>query len=153
MTPSNLLIAAKALIDTPDKWFKGAFIGPDGKSYCALGALYHICNAKALPSATDAINYLERAGMELHKLSSARCLWRDAMPVLWSIVPSINDEGTHADVMAMYDVAIEHALADEIAAAQAASQASRQGLVDQIMAQAIAATPAVVQTPEMESVQ
>jgi hypothetical protein len=86
------LIAAKALIDTPEKWVKGAL--KTGDCLCAMGAVHAV-----LPK-----NY--------HGLISDTAQFRALQSALpdgfrWS-VPSFNDDPstTHADIMALFDRAI-----------------------------------------------
>lgn len=97
-TVKDDLIAARALIDTPEKWCKGAF-ELDGH-LCALGALRKATTGSArLPNAApgEFVRYI-RARMWIEsKVSSG--------------VEHFNDDPatTHADVLAMFDRAIEAA--------------------------------------------
>lgn len=83
------LIAAKALIDTPDKWIKDRFA--DGGCFCAAGALKY-------GSGFEAGEVWESAEYKalLAQVPGGRPL------------PSFNDDPntTHADIMALFDRAI-----------------------------------------------
>ena len=99
MTPHEILIAARAKIDTPEKWCKvdvaldedGEYIAPDDSyavQFCALGAI----------EAIDAPVSL--------RINAADVL-RSLLP--GRLVAPVNDhpETKHADIMALYDKAIE----------------------------------------------
>ncbi len=93
MTIKMDLIAARALIDTPEKWHKGGW-GKDG-CFCAVGAVREVTRTSAYSVwATGACIALEAAIEDGP---------RD--------VPSFNDRETttHADIMALFDRAIEAA--------------------------------------------
>jgi len=94
MTPREVLISAKALIDTPEKWWRGEY-RPDSDTSisCVQTATYKAWNSPNNNSADvycDAMNFLGRA-------TGAR------------YIPSWNDapERTHAEVMDAFDRAIE----------------------------------------------
>lgn len=98
MNTHEILIAAKALIDTPDKWIKGRYaatasgqtIGPDEKAatcFCSMGAIHRI--SENFDDASRAVIALEKN-----------------IPSDLGII-SFNDYKTHAEVMAMFDRAIE----------------------------------------------
>lgn len=90
MTLRDDLIAAKALIDTPDKWCKGRMYSRDGRM-CAFGALY--CGFRSRDEDyVDALMLLN-AQSPKGRLSA----FNDA------------PETTHADIMALFDRAIEAA--------------------------------------------
>lgn len=93
MTLKNDLIAAKALIDTPEKWGKGSFDLGRG-CYCALGALGVAQNGRPW-------GFTDLAAQHLIK----------SLPKGWASVACFNDDfhTTHADVMALFDRAIEAA--------------------------------------------
>jgi len=82
MTLTDDLIAARALIDTPEKWIRGLFY--DGGCYCILGALNHV---HACDGAFFAIHRALPSGVT---------------------VPEFNDDPstTHAHVLALFDRAI-----------------------------------------------
>jgi hypothetical protein len=84
------LIAARALIDTPEKWIKGTFSNDNG-CFCALGA---VDKALGLPMGDDG-GKTEQALYE-------------ALPPFVSGVADFNDAPTtfHADIMALFDRAI-----------------------------------------------
>ncbi len=88
------LIAARALIDTPEKWQKGRFRSERKtyRCYCALGALFEVCG-----TGTDA-------------LASCRAALINALPVAWQprMTARYNDlpSTTHADILSLFDRAI-----------------------------------------------
>mgnify|MGYP001604621475 CR=1 FL=1 len=86
MTTAGILRDAKALIDTPAKWTKGVYTDDKGRR-CALGALQSVTASEA---------GRRRAGRELER----------ALPA-WGSVTHYNDHHSHADVMALFDRAIE----------------------------------------------
>ncbi len=83
------LIAAKARIDTPDKWFQGAWSSADVRRFCMVGALM----GESREAKIEGIAALERA--------LAANGW-------WAGVISFNDTRgrTHAEVMKIFDIAI-----------------------------------------------
>lgn len=97
----EILIAAKALIDTPEKWTKGALArksltspfscatrDPEATCWCAMGALVHV---------TPPLSFA---------VARAEWLLRRSMG---TSIPVFNDghHTTHADVMDAFDRAIE----------------------------------------------
>ena len=81
------LRAAKALIDTPEKWCKGAI--KRGDSYCALGAILY--------------------GVKHKNRERAETALRGALDRKWGwlVAPFNNDpETTHTDVLDLFDRAI-----------------------------------------------
>jgi len=86
------LEAARALIDTPDRWYQGQLrkSGADGKpcKWCALGACYQIA--------------------ERDELTRYRDMAKALNGVIGEPVPNWNDapERTHAEVMVLFDKAI-----------------------------------------------
>ncbi len=89
-TVKENLIAAKALIDTPEKWIKGGLRSAD--CFCAMGAVGHIRTKGGWISETDEYQALA-----------------DAVPdVFQRSVPNFNDDATttHDDIMALFDRAI-----------------------------------------------
>lgn len=88
MSIKSILIKAKKLIDTPDKWTQGKYevTSIDGKSrYCALGAISEV-------TIDDASAY-----------SKAKVILSTTMK---PSIPKFNDN-THAEVMKAFDKAIE----------------------------------------------
>lgn len=83
------LIAAKALIDTPEKWGKGTY-EPSPGCYCALGAL-------------DAAS--EGGRWTPFEVMAALTI---ALPDSAKDIVAFNDDPntTHADIMALFDRAI-----------------------------------------------
>lgn len=95
------LIAAKALIDTPEKWGKGAFISGSSGCLCVLGAL-----GVAARSDAYAWNYQDANAL------------LSVLPFKASSETSLakfNDDPrtTHADVMALFDRAIAASTKEE----------------------------------------
>lgn len=80
------LIAAKALIDKPKKWVKGAF--HQGECRCAVGAIGDILDEEGRMPALNAV--------------------RACLPEGFSALMDFNDAPgtTHADIMALFDRAI-----------------------------------------------
>ncbi|MCA9340279.1 MAG: hypothetical protein KDA17_05175 [Candidatus Saccharibacteria bacterium] len=99
MKPSEVLLAAKGLIDAPEKWGKGSYhTVDDGDKYCSIGAIAmayggSACQPKLL-GLIPAYGYLSRA-IEGNNVQ----LWNDA------------DDRSWEEVMAAFDKAI--ALAQE----------------------------------------
>lgn len=99
MSVKENLIAAKALIDTPEKWGKGRDSFPltrlgGAKCLCAHGALFEAMGGEWASGSIEAIRKL-----------------RASLPSEWRYTPEFNDDPatTHADIMALYDRAIEAA--------------------------------------------
>ena len=93
------LIAAKALIDTPEKWGKGAM--SRAGALCSVGAL-------GVASCGGPFGWRYEDLYELQKALPKA--WR------WNQVASFNDddETTHADIMALFDRAIAASSNEEI---------------------------------------
>lgn len=112
MTPNEILKQAREFLSDPNRWFKGDFANgysdpgladpripeefdrlkkPEFTCFCALGAVYRVS-----PTVDDA----ERT---IRTLAD-----RNGLPSIYEI-PEINDadETTHADVLALFDKAIE----------------------------------------------
>ena len=92
---TNCLREAKGLIADERNWIQGNFFKDkqgitcnfkDACSYCALGALY------AVNGTPKALCFAEKASRELYNLDLA----------------PLNDLKTHADVMAVLDLAIQY---------------------------------------------
>lgn len=107
MSVKDDLIAARALIDTPEKWGKGMpsyersyTADPDGP-ICAVGA----CNVQSFRARTDGETYNARLYILLVDTL------HDALPDGQLSIPGFNDADatTHADIMALFDRAIEAA--------------------------------------------
>lgn len=92
------LKAAKALIDTPEKWGKGAF--EFRGCYCALGALG-----------------MAEAGTPAGYSLTGRWALQCALPNTFLSVDAFNDhpDTTHADIMALFERAIAAEEAKEAA--------------------------------------
>ena len=97
MTPHEILIAARAKIDTPQKWCRDALAkdrlgkpcAPESKSavqYCFIGAIQSL--GRVLP----------RSRVPAYEILNSVCI----IPI-----EHFNDRSEHADVMAAYDKAIE----------------------------------------------
>ena len=99
MSVRDDLIAAKALIDTPDKWGKGDQVSSQENVNCAMLAIV-ACNDDG--AIWDAINILKGQ-------IPADCAGCDS-----ASLSTYNDapETTHADVMAWFDRAIAAAAGD-----------------------------------------
>lgn len=91
MTVRDDLIAAKALIDTPEKWCQGTATAGYGARLCAIRA----------------------AGGARYRNKDAVAALKAALPIGEKSLPRFNDspDTTHADVMALFDRAIEAAAA------------------------------------------
>jgi hypothetical protein len=96
MTVRDNLIAARALIDTPEKWVNGAL--QSGNCRCAVGA------------ALDATDYL--SGWEAVNALAKQ------LPSPFHHVPTFNDhpDTTHADILALFDRAIAACTTEQVAA-------------------------------------
>lgn len=96
-TVKENLIAAKALIDTPEKWSKGDW-SDNGGCLCALGA----ANLAATGMFDCVKHDLERA------LEAALPTGFRTTSGNLRLVPRFNDhrDTTHADIMALFDRAI-----------------------------------------------
>lgn len=96
-TVKENLIAARALIDTPEKWIKGEFGDMVSGCYCSIGAVAAV---------------LGISGEETELNSKEAGALARAMPGGWGedgiCVPDFNDADatTHADIMALFDRAI-----------------------------------------------
>lgn len=93
MSVKEHLIAAKALIDTPEKWHRGS-MRADG-CVCAMGAVADITKAAGRRGwISETREYKEL---------------RAALPHGFNHVPTFNDhpETSHADIMALFDRTIE----------------------------------------------
>lgn len=92
------LIAAKALIDTPEKWLKGALSDDKETCFCAMGALGHVGGFGLVASDVTP----EMASL-IGSIPSS-FLWTKQKNRL----AAFNDdpETTHADIMALFDRAI-----------------------------------------------
>lgn len=97
MKPSEILKAAKAVIENPDKWTQGAFArdtqgnrlpggyGDEATCFCSLGAVEKATQLDWYDT-PDIVVYLEEA--------------------IDDQVAHFNDSASHADVMQMFDKAI-----------------------------------------------
>lgn len=92
------LIAAKALIDTPEKWLKGALSTGDDTCFCAMGALGHAGGFGLVASDKTP----EMASL-LDSIPASFVWVRDRHRLA-----AYNDHPntTHADIMALFDRAI-----------------------------------------------
>lgn len=102
MTVREHLIAAKALIDTPEKWAQGelardanndpvSMFSEKAVCFCAMGAVYKV--PVGWKNTAEILKKLDAAAAE--KANQA-----------WNIA-SFNDKATHAEVMQVFDRAIE----------------------------------------------
>ena len=96
MTMRHDLTAAKSLIDTPEKWCKGGL--RQGNRLTALGALNDACNPMTLRAVYPLITALLPEGFNRPGGIKA---YNDAQATI------------HADIMALFDRAIDAALTPE----------------------------------------
>lgn len=105
MTPSQILRAAKALIESPAHWWNGR-----GDRRCYMNSAGLICRQVcAIQAISFALDFDGDYGGSHRFLGEA--IGRQG--VYMSIV-TFNDSHTHAEVMAMFDRAIELAEAAEM---------------------------------------
>lgn len=95
MSVRENLIKAKALIDAPEKWHKGSL--RNGSCLCAMGAVWDSLKS-------DGHTGWCRGTLEYRAVVSA-------LPEPFNDVPPFNDDPntTHADIIALFDRAIEGA--------------------------------------------
>lgn len=103
MKESERLRAAKRLIENPENWLQEVYADEDDISlatcFCSLGAVKKVRGELAdSPDANPTTKYLSLAVADLSS---------------WRLVESFNDNSRHAEVMAMWDLAIELAEKDE----------------------------------------
>jgi len=120
----ELLEAAKALIDTPEKWTQKDFAKKaDGKSttwqvhnqpvcFCTLGALYNTIS-KQLKNPPELVSLTHKAEriltdviLELFPTSDRI---KDPLEINTRKIVNFNDSHTHQEVMAVWDHAIFYA--------------------------------------------
>jgi len=120
MKPSEILIAARALVDTPDKWTKGSY-AKDGQGrqvpsyseqaqcFCTLGAFFHAS------ASFHEKPFIQTPEHELMERQARRALGNAINPkALFILFADWNDapERTHAEVLAAYDKAIAALVAE-----------------------------------------
>jgi hypothetical protein len=100
MSVKDDLIAAKSLIDTPEKWAKGTYETRNG-CMCALGA----CRRQVYGNAGGGSSEDGELVGDMNPLATALL---DALPNGETSVSAYNDRKltTHADIMALFDRAI-----------------------------------------------
>lgn len=91
------LIAAKALIDTPEKWIKGNWQDADGCRFCALGAAIAVCRKGSWLPVQDALEQSLPSGFYAPEFARAVATYNDLAST------------SHADIMALFDRAISKA--------------------------------------------
>ncbi len=107
MLTSEILRAAKKLIDTPEKWCQNiaSQLNPDDTlAFCTSGAVDFVCKSR------QEISWLDKDDK-----------FQKAMSVLNALVPPgyaksavlYNDANSHIDVMLLFDEAIERARREE----------------------------------------
>jgi hypothetical protein len=107
----DVLRAARERISDPEHWTRSAFAkSPSGRPispwsdgavcWCARGSVYRECGSVSNAGLVEV--FLMRATEEAKPPD-------DAEPIAW-----LNDNGTHDDVLALYDRAIELAEAEEV---------------------------------------
>lgn len=105
MKTSEILIKAKSLIDSPEKWTQEVFArdakkqqvehkSPDAVCFCSLGALSLV------------------AGKDSYDFATARQYLRAAIGD--QFIASFNDDHTHEEVMSAWDKAIQISKQDEV---------------------------------------
>jgi hypothetical protein len=118
---SEILINAKKLIEKKENWttmysardMNGISVSPRGASahsFCSIGAIERVCDDFMYGGPQNkATWYLRRAA------KSFTTDYTRLMPISSAVgsVSDYNDNHTHVEVMAMWDKAIELALADE----------------------------------------
>jgi len=98
-TVTENLIAAKALIETPEKWVKGDY-EPRPGCYCAAGALAAAKGVAAHSAAAEKCPEVDALENALNEISDGLSPWV-------SFIHFNDDPGTtHADIMALFDSAI-----------------------------------------------
>lgn len=114
-TTSETLRAAKALIDTPEKWTQGAyardeegltvFVGDEAAvCFCSIGALARTERLHNVPDPH-----------ELGRRATIRALRPSHDPILAAgLIADFNDTHSHSEVMAMWDRAIKRAAEEEL---------------------------------------
>lgn len=100
MTILEVLIKAKSLIDTPEKWCQHTYIKTyHGKlRYCSAGALRMVCFGTVDDILSDE---------ESFPFYKVRGILHDVLPHHGLV--NYNDMHTHAEVMQIWDKAIEYA--------------------------------------------
>lgn len=96
------LIAAKALIDTPEKWGKDAY-EPSAGCYCMAGAIFAAKGEGFNPwkeNNSPEANAIENA---LNEINDGLSPWRSYVDY------NDDQETTHEDIMHLFDLAIEAA--------------------------------------------
>jgi hypothetical protein len=92
MSPKEILIRARKLIEKPENWVRGHFYS--GSAYCAVGSLF-----------AAGIDYMGTYTQNPAYLALAK-----AMSVTATVIPGNvsrwNDDHTHAEVLAAFDCAI-----------------------------------------------
>ena len=101
MTPTELLIAAKAKIDTPSKWTQGylARNSSNNRVSCFSPRAVCFCSSGALMVAEDDNN--------VSSYTTTRAQER-LVSAMGGSIPDFNDSHTHSQVMAAWDKAIEN---------------------------------------------
>ena len=114
MKHSDFLKAAKALINTPDKWTQGRYKDVTGGvwCFCSVGAIYEINRVREY-----SISAYQSMGTPMRYLTKAV---HSTTGDVESNVLDYNDKSSHVEVMAMWDIAIGQAMADEEAMADEA---------------------------------
>lgn len=98
---------AKALIADQENWCQGtysSYSSVGGLSYCALGAVLKASDRHIFDDETPGFHAIESVAMGV-----APVIVRNDSGMARDPVVIINDYGTHDDVMALFDLAIEYA--------------------------------------------
>lgn len=109
MKTSEVLIKAKELINTPDKWIKDQFeqVNNGSTCFCSLGALAQA----AKPESEEHAQYTQMWDQNPAHMFLNLAVGRDVN--FSETFATYNDTHTHDDVMMAFDKAIEMALIDE----------------------------------------
>jgi hypothetical protein len=103
------LIAAKAKIDSPEKWCQGSSYKPHTHQYCSMGAVASLYRNVILGPFIS----FERASLgDIRRYGNAACILRKVVckrNVKYNPV-SFNDNSTHEEVMKWWDEAIAYSM-------------------------------------------
>lgn len=108
MNVNETLVAARALIDSPEKWTTGALARnvegqpssfSEATCFCSIGALRKIRSDTARDNIDGMFSLFQEAVDVLTEVLYDRGLPRD--------IAFFNDSHTHAEVLALFDEAIE----------------------------------------------
>ena len=105
MKPSEQLIAARALIEQPERWTRGEYARTKSGQYTKVNGKYAACFC-----AIGAVAYvLRKRPINAEKTMAYKTLLSASIALTSQDVDQLNDYCDHATVMRMYDKAIEFA--------------------------------------------